>query len=229
MALTPDPALLEQDESDNDDNKATASWSKALLIGTSESQLLIWTPSGATLETIHLYSSPDQAAKSSSSIGSTTSMIPFEISVTAIGCSNGQWWTIAGVAKRHHKSRNPPSLSAAGSNSSSILATIHGPTRSCVSVKECRESISSLMVPNRTCMAGALYTVANEGALSVWESPYQLERSHRIWTSPPSGKAMAAISMGDNKTLIVLAGVGPYIDVIQDHCRIQTLNVQFTC
>lgn len=90
---------------------------------------------------------------------------------------------------------------------------------------------------------GSFYSIGNEGLVSVWNSPHDImsnnARTHRIWTSPPSSLAITSLMATTKATtttaatdkyeapkiIVAVAGVGPKIDLLQNSCRIQTLNV----
>jgi hypothetical protein len=55
---------------------------------------------------------------------------------------------------------------------------------------------SSLSTTSASASSSSFYSIGNESVVSVWKSPYQLERIGRIWTSTPSGKAMAVCCTG---------------------------------
>ena len=219
MALT---TSLRGDEQDIKEGRSSSS-SNMLLIGTSESQLLVWTESSGELETIPL-GAPTDTNQTYNTGNAPSRQLPFEISVRAICCSHDQWWTIAGVRKKSQV----PSFNIDPPNSHGILFTLHSLTRTVVAIQETREAISKIVAP----FTSELYTVANEGIVTVWDSPYQLERRCRVWTSSPSGKAATSLLLAGGpsqdkyqKSMVVaLAGVGPTVDLIQDHCRIQTLD-----
>ncbi len=173
---------------------------RSLLIGTIDSRILFWSETvDSIMESIHLY--PSDSFKSNS----PASKLPFEIMVTSIHCSQDQWWTIAGVCRNK---KSPPNRC--------ILATLHGPTRTLVSHKETRENIHVI-----ESISSRVYTIANEGVVSIWESPFHLERVQRIWASPPSGRAMVVF----NSSQLAVAGVGSKIDIFEHDCRIQSLFV----
>jgi hypothetical protein len=192
----------------------TPSSSPMLLIGTSSSQVLIWDMASNTNDNAKINNNnkalePLVLHKANGS--KKTMGLALDSSVTCICITQDQWWTIATSSR------------TGGGGGGGSLSTWHGPTRSLVACVETRETIQRIVSVGPT-----LYSVANEGVVSVWQSPYQLERTHRISTGPPSGKALAACSPNNNNNnvvVVVLAGIGPKLDVLQDHCRVQTLEL----
>jgi hypothetical protein len=221
--------------------------SLTLLIGTTDSKLVIWnkpvgSSAGTTMETIRLYASDSDAGGGGGGSGANQIMLPFDITVTCIRSSqDDQWWTIAGACNKHHNHKSRSSTNGSGSSSNNsaganggVLATLHGPTRTLVACKETRETIQSIAITNHG--SATVYTAANEGVVSVWESPYQLERRVRVWTNPASGHTITSIPLvggggGSTSTTsttsaIAISGVGPHVDILQDSCRVQTLQTQ---
>ena len=138
--------------------------------------------------------------------------------VTAINISE-HWWTIGG-----YQVANQPTMGG-------YLCTYHGPTRSLVASVRTRECIQQVQwVPYGQ---NGLITVGNEPVLSVWDSPYSLQRTHRIFTNAPSGHAIAISSSSDSNSpsrdsLIAVGGVGPHVDLLQHFCKIETLHLDET-
>jgi hypothetical protein len=206
LANTDESLADNEDDDDSPPSMNVPTNSRSLLIGTSDSKILLWTAttSGFKVESIGLHE-PDQS-KSESTTGCTGSL-PFDIAVTALHCTDDNWWILAGVC-RNKKSSNR-----------NILATLHGTTRTLISHKVVRETIHGIYNPNQS--SSRLYTIANEGVVSVWDSPYRLELMQRLWSSPPSGRAMVKVG----STRVVMAGIGPKMDVFENDCRIQSLLV----
>jgi hypothetical protein len=125
--------------------------------------------------------------------------------VTSIAITNHDWWTVAGKYS--------------GSGTGGFVSTWHGSSRSMVAFCEMCELVQALAVHHQE-----LYLVAKEGVVSIWNYPYSLQRTHCIWTSPPSTKAIA-INHHHKNNLVAVAGVGPKVDILQDHCRVQTLEL----
>jgi hypothetical protein len=225
------------DDDDDDQGPSTTTMTTTLLIGTTDSQLIIWNSPG-TMEMIRLSSSDEPDSKSVGGNNSAEThpkmMLPFDVAVTSICASRDQWWTIAGSACHHHHNNNNKSRS---NTTGGVLATLHGPTRTLVSCTATREMIHSIAINNDSNHGGGdprVYTAANEGVVSVWESPYRLERQARIWTNPASGHAITSIPLGggDSTTttttttsVIAISGVGSQVDILQDACRVQSLNI----
>jgi hypothetical protein len=86
----------------------------------------------------------------------------------------------------------------------------------CTQTRECIQQVAS--------HDNGLVTVGNEGVVSFWDSAYSLQRTHRVWSSPPSGRAIA-ISRSSINTILAIGGVGPKVDLLEEYCKIQTLTL----
>jgi hypothetical protein len=133
------------------------------------------------------------------------------------------WWTIAG-------SQQGPRQPLDGG----FLSTWHGPTRSlvsCTHTSECIQKIASLSVssPGGTTSSDTrLVSVGNEGVVSCWDSVYSLQRTHRVWCSPPSIKSIAVLPWNSgmtSDTTMAIGGIGPNIDLLEDYCKTQTVTL----
>jgi hypothetical protein len=214
---------------DDDDNDVSATTFKVvkgissknggplLLVGTTNSQVWIWdVTKNKALEPLHLlnhrHNKNHKNNKANTSGASCT--------VTSI-CTNNEndlWWTIAGTL------HNSVPQQAEGGVGGGFVSTWHGPTRSILSRCDTQESIHRLDLSHN----GTLYSAANQGVVSVWESPHQLTETHRrrIWVSPPSGKALATSKHSkNNNKRVAMAGVGPKVDILEDHCRLFTVEL----
>lgn len=208
MALAGSDEVLA--ESDHDSQQQSMDLGRSLLIGTADSKILQWTPTTTTtraskVEVIGLYE-PDTSKAERTSTGCRGSL-PFEITVTAMHCTDDNWWIIAGIGKNKKSPyRN-------------ILATLHGSTRTLICQKVVRETIHGIHYQSQSAH---LYTIANEGVVSVWDSPYRLELMQRLWSSPPSARAI--VNLGS--TMVAVAGIGPKVDLFENNCRVQSLLVK---
>ena len=162
-------------------------------------------------------------------------------SITSMDISE-HWWTFAGG----HKCQGPYQSLDGG-----FLATFHGPSRSlvaCTNTRECIQQITSLSTvsgtktvaeggkntpSSTTTRDSRLVSVANEGVVSYWDSTYSLQRTHRVWSGPPSSKAIAVLpsswisgpaDIPSSSNTVAVGGVGPTVDVLQDFCKTQTLT-----
>ena len=138
--------------------------------------------------------------------------------ITSMNISE-HWWTISGGQRGPYQSLQ-----------GGFLATFHGPSRSlvsCTNTRECIQQIASLSTAANDAHDSRLVSVANEGVVSYWDSLYSLQRTHRVWTSPPSSKSIAVMPWTDvpNDNTIAIGGVGPTVDVLQDFCNTQTLTL----
>ena len=136
--------------------------------------------------------------------------------VTDILETNGStWWTVSATTKGHVNA----------DTNTGLLMTWHAPTGMMVTRQETREAIQSMLYQTST-----LYTTANEGAITAWESPFRLVRKGRFWASPRSGKALASCQpqfYADDieYTVLAVAGVGNKVDLFLHDCRIQTVQI----
>lgn len=207
MALAgSDNALPDSD----DDSHASMDKPRTLLIGTSDSKILLWTPTTSSsnkVESISLHETDISKSENTGTGTGGTGSLPFEIVVTTIHCTGDNWWIIAGTCRNKKLSNR------------SILATLHGATRTLISHKVLRETIYGIHY--HQSQSSRLYTIANEDVVSVWDSPYRLELIQRLWSSPPSGRAMVKVG----STRVAVAGIGSKIDLLENDCRVQSLLV----
>jgi hypothetical protein len=183
-----------------------------LLLGTDQSKVLCWDVNQQTFSKPLVLKDDDTTSNSNTTTATTR--------VTAMASIHPDWWTIAGITTEGKV------------NKENFVTTWHGPTQSRIQgVSNVRENIQGLLV-----FGNQLYSVGNENVLTVWDSPYQLEkRVHRIWTSAPSNSvliATASCSSSDTTTTttatnngIAIAGVGCKIDLIQRHVCLQSLDL----
>ena len=146
--------------------------------------------------------SPTKKKKPTFIFGSSApkEVLPTEVSAISV---TDPWWTIAGIKE----------------DGSGMLSTFHGPTRTLVSSVDTRETISGILCSPKST---ELVTIGNEGVISEWSNPYSsLERSHRIWSSAPCNMAICSTTDGE----FAVAGVGPHVDLISDHCKARTLSL----
>lgn len=148
----------------------------------------------------------EQKTKKSSYFVFGKSQSSAQSNVTSMHISE-HWWTFAGGQHAHKPLEG------------GFLSTYHGPTRSMVACTQTRECIQQIASHDN-----GLVTVGNEGVVSFWDSAYSLQRTHRVWSSSPSGCAIAIPRSSINTTLAV-GGVGPKVDLLQDCCKIQTLTL----
>jgi hypothetical protein len=135
--------------------------------------------------------------------------------VTSIMETHNTWWTVAMAT-----SASPPGKSTGQKHDTGkdgavggVLSTWHAPTVTLVAVCPTRESVHSIRAtaPGEWASSDAadhdapgagagdgfrsasstFYSIGNESVVSLWTSPYQLERAGRVWTNPPSSKALA--------------------------------------
>jgi hypothetical protein len=121
--------------------------------------------------------------------------------ITSIISSNQDWWTVA----------------SSSSKKGNFMRTWHGPTRSEISKVQIREIIQGLGVSTAT---NQLYSIGNESFLTVWDSPYQLERVHRIRMSAHSNQTLSIDNM-----LMVVAGAGTTIDLVEKNVCLLSMDI----
>lgn len=113
--------------------------------------------------------------------------------ISHIQSSSANWWTVCGGVRR--------------GGTGGHVSLWHAPTRSLVTGGLTRET------PQFMCITPlSLITVANEGVVSHW-SPSTLQRTNRVWCSPPS--AFAAAIRPDDSCLAV-GGVGDLVDIFDN-------------
>jgi hypothetical protein len=202
------------------------------------------------------FSSSSSVTDPSSSL-STTRTTGRSWIVTRIVETHGTWWTVAAMASKEEQI--PAEANRNDTRSGGLLKTWHAPTRTVMASCQTRESIQNIIV-----MSGgdgitplpasykhkefALYSVANEGVISLWKSPFHLERIGRLWISPPSTKAIATVDVAASgaiesrqnmvhvenenyvpydscfREVMAIAGVGNEVDILLDNCIVQTLT-----
>lgn len=111
--------------------------------------------------------------------------------------SSSSWWNVCGGASD-------------GGTRGGYVTSWHAPTRSLASGCATRES------PLRMAFredSSSLATVANEGVVSYWKSPMQMERSGRFWCTPPCAHA---IEVRNSDGWTAVAGVGNTIDLFEN-------------
>ena len=133
-----------------------------------------------------------------------------------LATQGGTWWTVAAVATTKGSSNINNK-----SNKTGLLITWHAPTGMLIARQETREAITAILHLQQ------LYSAANEGAITVWNSPFDLRRRGRFWASPPSSKALAILceSLHSKSGVMAVAGVGDSVDLFVDHCRVQTVGI----
>lgn len=120
--------------------------------------------------------------------------------ISHIHSSSEHWWTICGGISQTHGS------TTAGGH----LTSWHAPTRSLVAGCLTRET------PQHQCSTtGTLVTVANEGVVSHW-TPSRLQRTGRVWCSPPSCFAAAIGKNAENGEVLAVGGVGNQVDIFDN-------------
>mmetsp|Transcript_43964 Transcript_43964/g.50685 ORF Transcript_43964/g.50685 Transcript_43964/m.50685 type:complete len:159 (-) Transcript_43964:53-529(-) len=129
---------------------------------------------------------------------------------------------------------NSSSNSSNNSNSNTgLLVTWHAPTGMIISRQETREAIYAIRQQQQDCSLSSslssslvLYSASNEAAVTMWNSSFQLKQMGKFFINSPSSKAIAILQNGnlfDN--YIAVAGVGNRIDLLLDHCRVQTVRI----
>jgi hypothetical protein len=205
-------------------SNTTTNGGPLFLVGTTNSQVWIWdVTKNKALEPLHLLN--DRHNKNYKHTNKAKTAAATSCTVTSI-CTNNEndlWWTIAGTLSHCGV---PQQAAAEGVGGGGFVSTWHGPSRSLLSSCDTQESIHCLILsPNND---GALYSTGNHGIVTVWESPHQLTTEphntnrRRIWVSPPSGKALAT---SNTYKRVALAGVGPKVDILENHCRLFTLEL----
>jgi hypothetical protein len=166
-------------------------------------------------------------------------------SVTKIMEMHGTWWMVA--AKANHDNHSTPTNhhgSIVQQVNNGLLTTFYVPIETAVASCQTREAIHDIVSNCSTTTsietqeqndALEFYTVGNNRVVSIWKSPYQLERSGRLWVSPTSTKTIAAITCnctnenetGSDRPAIwtAMAGIGNCVDLFVDNCRIRTLTI----
>ena len=123
--------------------------------------------------------------------------------VTAITSNVNDWWTIAGFESDSHRA---------------YIGTFHGPTRSQTRLVGTRENIQGLWVEQGK---DTLYSVGNEGFITVWENIYRLKRIHRIRVTAQSNKVI----VGDGVGRLFVGGIASNkVDVIANHVCTESLH-----
>jgi hypothetical protein len=131
--------------------------------------------------------------------------------ISNIQSPSEHWWTICGGIQHSATRSTSPSPAATSVAAGGHVTSWHAPTRSLVAGCLTRET------PQYSCSTPAtLVTVANEGVVSHW-TPSRLQRTGRVWCSPPSCFA-AAIGNSENNDEGVLAvgGVGNQVDIFDN-------------
>ena len=203
--------------------------SACLLVGTNRSKVLVWDlKDHKALEAVDLV----QATTSKNNNMSKQQETRFSVASIAVS-ANSYWWTIAGrttttttANNRHRRNdRDSESTDAGG-----FCSTWHGPTRSLLTMAETNESIQDIALS----LSQHLYSVANQAMVRVWESSHRLDNKDTagIWTSPPSGKSIVTFLYQEQKQrqnheeLVAMAGVGPKVDVLKQHCLLYSLELK---
>jgi hypothetical protein len=186
---------------------ASSTNSPLLLVGGNRSSTVsIWdVAKDRGMESLQL-SLSEQKTKKKSYFVFGKSQSSAQSNVTSIHISE-HWWTFAGGQHAHQPLEG------------GFMSTYHGPTRSMVACTQTRECIQQVASHDN-----GLVTVGNEGVVSFWDSAYSLQRTHRVWSSPPSGRAIA-ISRSSINTILAIGGVGPKVDLLEEYCKIQTLTL----
>ncbi|CAJ1960013.1 unnamed protein product [Cylindrotheca closterium] len=182
----------------------------SLLVGTNQSKVHCW-----DIEK-QAYSEPlDLSSFNNSKLEEETA-----VRVTAISSIQSDWWTIAGSIISDETWTGSFRKKKAGyKRPVSFLGTWHGPSKSRAQlVSNILESIQGLLV----AASGQLYSIGNVPTLTVFESPYQLERPRRIGTNAKSNKAICCGLMNGG---LAVAGVGSKVDLVQSSVRLQSLDL----
>ena len=190
-------------------SEASSTNSPLLLVGGNRSNTVsIWdVAKDRGMESLQLSLSEQKTKKGSYFVfGKSQSSV--QSNVTSMHISE-HWWTFAGEQHAHHPLEG------------GFISTYHGPTRSMVACTQTRECIQQIASHDN-----GLVTVGNEGIVSFWDSSYSLQRTHRAWSSPPSGRAIAIPRSSINTTgTLAVGGVGPKVDLLEECCKIQTLTL----
>lgn len=168
-------------------------------------QIDLATVSGVNTSTsISTSSSSIQSPSSISRSNSKRSKVTPNRWISSICADDQNWFSVGGGSGGGGGSRS--------NGGSGFLATYHAPTRSLVSFTETRETPQQLSMLPSSLDSGSdqsLVSVANEGVVSHFDA-LTLERTRRLWATPPSAYATAV--SGDGKQTAV-AGVGYYVDI----------------
>ena len=220
------PALT----TDGNDSITSSSSEYSMLVGTDQSRL--WSipipsskddettqkPRFFSLEASETKEPNSRQGGSHRSSAASTSTCPIWRVTDILETNGSTWWTVSATTKGHVNA----------DTNTGLLMTWHAPTGMVVTRQETREAIQAMLQhQNQT---STLYTAANEGAVTAWESPFRLVRRGRFWASPRSGKALASCQPqynGDDVeyTVLAVAGVGNKVDLFLNDCRIQTVRI----
>ena len=179
----------------------TSSPSSLLLCGTNCSKILCWDIRKTnSLKPLSLVGNDSQT----------------QLTVTAI-TSHDDWWTIAG----YEKDKSSKSLVT------SFVGTWHGPTYKQIKLVKTRETVQGLWSDDRCSDSNstdtAIYSIANERLITVWNSPYQLDRVNRIWATSPSNKVIIGTSSTKNR--IFVGGIGSKIDLVEKNICTESFDI----
>lgn len=123
--------------------------------------------------------------------------------ISHIHSPSESWWTVCG-GMEYPTTTTPDPL--ASTVAGGHVTSWHAPTKTLVAGCLTRET------PQHQCSTvGTLVTVANEGVVSHW-TPSRLQRTGRVWCSPPSCFAAAIGKIGHDDVLAV-GGVGKFVDI----------------
>ena len=217
-----------------------------LVIGTSVSEVLWWdVQKQKSVDSISL--SKELTPKQQQSLNAHSRHIKLKTNtfvnytITSLWCSNDQWWTIGGARTTTNKRGSGSTNGNANVGGGGFVCTWHRPTKSMIAAVDTRETIQRLIGMKSNNASSQLYTLGNESILSVWNSPYQLQRTYRISIHSPSGKAIAVASDAKSSSssltssqqplqntathpILCVAGVGCKINIIQEHCCVDTID-----
>jgi len=124
--------------------------------------------------------------------------------ISHIHSPSEHWWTVCGGID-HSVSSSPSSTEPGGH-----ITSWHAPTRSLVAGCLTRETLQ-----HQCSTTGTLVTVANEGVVSHW-TPSRLQRTGRVWCSPPSCFAAAIGNKCNHGELLAVGGVGNQVDIFDN-------------
>lgn len=206
-----------------DNSKVTDNLESALFVGTDRSRLWIIPllnngdlSNGSEPHFLSLHEPMKNSSTDATRINNNDADTSWKVADILV-TKGGTWCTVAAVLGETGNSSKT-------SNVRGLLITWHASTGMVVARQETREAITTIL---QHCQ---LYSAANEGAITVWDSAFGLKRTARFWTSPLSSKAMAILTKpigneSNEHTIMAVAGVGDRVDLFADQCRVHTARI----
>jgi hypothetical protein len=178
----------------------TAGGHSLLLLGGEDGYLAVWDRKKEKLiESIDLKEAMNSNSPLMSSTDEKAGFTPWKdstkLSTSHIYATSSSWWNVCGGA-------------SSDADRGGYVACWHAPTRSLAAGCTTRESPLRMAVYDST-----LATVANEGVVSYWSSPTNIERTGRFWCTPPCSYA---IEVRETDGWTAVAGVGNAIDIFEN-------------